>query len=145
MPITSDRLIAGLDRAATVFEDALMLETVRVFTRDEGTFNTSTGQWPDPVESELYWGKASRRISQARPVKTIDIGESLNTIREWNLRVPRGTATFPAGAIVEVLESPRSPEMVGQLFRVDDWPEPTLGITPIYKITEYHPRDFEIP
>lgn len=145
MPISADQLNAGLDRAAAVMESALMMDEVEVFTRADGTFDTSTGTWTDGAETLLYKGKAQIRISQARPVKTLDIGESLNVIREWNLKVPRGTASFPVGAIVRYVDARRAKENIGQLYRIDDWPESTLTATPLYKITQYHPREHEIP
>jgi len=42
---------AALDRAASVYEDALMLSTIEVYPpRDEATeqtFNTTTGEWTE--------------------------------------------------------------------------------------------------
>ena len=119
--------------------------TVRVFTRTEPSFNTSTGQWSNPVETTIYTGKAYIRLGQARPVKHIEVGESENVTREWRIRVPRGTATFPNGAIVEVTGNARAPETVGERYRVDDSPNGTNAIVPLYIATAYEPTDYHLP
>lgn len=147
MPTTTS-ITAGLNRAAAVFEDALMLSTVAVYpprTSADETFDETTGEWTDAPLDPIYEGKAHIRVGQARPVKTVDVGEALNTTREWRMRVPRGTASFGAGCTVKITAHPRGPEMVNQLFRIDDWPEPTLGSTPLYILTQVHPRDHRLP
>jgi hypothetical protein len=126
---TQAGVIAGLDRGAVVFETALMLSTIAVYPpRDDSTetFDTTTGEWTDATLTAVYTGKAHIRQGQARPIKTVELGESVNTTREWRLRVPRGTVTFAVGSI-------------------DDWPEPSLSITPLYMMTQYHPRDYRVP
>ena len=114
-------------------------------TAADESFNESTGEWTDTPLDPIYTGKAHIRLGQARPIKTVELGESLNAIREWRLRVPRGTVTFEPGCIVEITAADRTPQMVGQRFRVDDWPEGTLSPTPLYMITAYHPRDHRVP
>lgn len=145
MAVTRERIVAGLDRAAAVFEDAMMATTVRVFTRTEPAFNTTTGQWGVQAETTLYAGVAYLRLGQARPVKRIEVGESENVTREWRMRVPRGTANFPNGAIVEVTANVRAPEMVGERFRIDDTPNGTNAIVPLYIVTAYEPVDYLLP
>lgn len=146
MAVDSTKIAAGLDRAATVIEDGLMpLATVRVVDRDEPTFDTSAGEWSTAVETTLYEGIGYFRLGQARPVKSIELGESLNTTREWRLRVPRGTVSFPNGSIVEILTAQRAPEMVGKKFRIDDYPEGALSVTPHYIMVHYEPREHEVP
>lgn len=146
MAVDASRIATGLDRAAAVIEDGLMpLATVRVVDRDPGEFDTATGEWPAPTETTLYEGIAYFRLGQARPVKTVEVGESLNTTREWRLRVPRGTASFPVGAIVEVLAAERAAESVGKKFRIDDAPEGATTITPYYIMVAYQPREHEVP
>ena len=145
---TQAQIVAGLDRGATVFEDALMLTTVSVYpprTDADETFDPITGEWTDDTLTAVYEGKAHIRQGQARPIKTVELGESLSTVREWRLRVPRGTATFEVGSTVVITANDRTPEMVGQHFRIDDWPEPTLSMTPLYLMTAYHPRDHRVP
>lgn len=145
MPVTRARIDTGLDRAAAVFEDAMMNTTVRVFTRAEPAFNATTGTWDPDVETTLYTGKAYLRLGQARPVKRIEVGESDNVTREWRLRVPRGTATFPPGAVVAVTVNARATEMVGERFRVEDSPNGTNAITPVYALTAFEPVDYLLP
>lgn len=145
---TAAGIQASLDRGADVFEGALMLSTVSVYpprTAANETFDTTTGTWTDATLTAIYTGKAHIRQGQARPIKTVELGESLNTTREWRLRVPRGTATFAAGCIVVITANTRTPQMIGQRFRVDDWPEPTLSITPLYLMTQVHPKDHRVP
>jgi hypothetical protein len=145
---TQAGVIAGLDRGAVVFETALMLSTIAVYPpRDDSTetFDTTTGEWTDATLTAVYTGKAHIRQGQARPIKTVELGESVNTTREWRLRVPRGTVTFAVGSTVTITASVRTPQMVGQWFRIDDWPEPSLSITPLYMMTQYHPRDYRVP
>jgi hypothetical protein len=139
---------AGLDRAATVYETALMLSTIAVFPPRDGsteTFDPVSGDWTDASLTAVYEGIAHIRQGQARPIKTVELGEALNTVREWRLRVPRGTDTFEVGSTVTITANSRTPEMVGQWFRIDDWPEPTLSPTPLYMMTQYHPRDHRVP
>jgi hypothetical protein len=145
---TEASIIASLDRGAAVFEGALMLTTVSVYpprTDADETFDPTTGTWTDDSLTAVYTGKAHIRQGQARPIKTVELGESLNTVREWRFRVPRGTVTFAVGSTVTITASQRQPQMVGQHFRIDDWPEPTLGITPLYLMTQIHPRDHRVP
>lgn len=145
---TAAGIQASLDRGAAVFEDALMLTTVVVYpprTDADETFDEITGDWTDDTLTAVYTGKAHIRQGQARPIKTVELGESLNTVREWRFRVPRGTATFAVGSMVTITANPRSPQQIGQWFRIDDWPEPTLAPTPLYLMTQYHPRDHRVP
>lgn len=139
----------GLDRAATVYETALMITTISVRPPLEdgvdSVFNVSTGEWTDTPPAAIYEGIAHIRQGQARPIKTVEIGESLNAVREWRLRVPRGTVSFEPGCVVEITDADRTPEMIGQLFRIDDWPEGSLTPTPLYMMTAYHPRDHRVP
>lgn len=139
---------AALDRAASVYETSLMLTDIAVYPPlddDDEVFNEATGEWVTVFESAVYTGKCHIRQGQARPIKTVEIGESLNAVREWRLRVPRGTVSFEAGSVVEITAADRTPEMIGQRFRIDDWPEGSLQPTSLYMMTAYHPRDHRIP
>ena len=139
---------AALDRAATVCETSLMLTDIVVYPPlddDDEVFNEATGEWTTVFETAIYTGKCHVRQGQARPIKTVEIGESLNAVREWRFRVPRGTVTFEPGCIIEITGSDRQEQMVGQRFRVDDWPEGSLTPTPLYMATAYHPRDHRVP
>lgn len=139
---------AALDRAATVYESSLMLTDIAVYPPlddDDEVFDEGSGTWVTNFETAIYTGKCHIRQGQARPIKTVEIGESLNAVREWRLRVPRGTVSFEAGCVVQITGADRTPEMVGQRFRVDDWPEGSLQPTSLYMMTAYHPRDHRIP
>lgn len=145
---TEASINTALDRAAVVFETSLMLTQVVVYPPREQAdefFDENTGEWTDAPLTPLYTGKAYIRMGQARPIKTVELGEALNAIREWRFLVPRGTVTFPPGSVVEITDADRTPQMIGQRFRVDDWPENTLAPTPRYMITAYHPRDHRVP